>query len=146
MKQPNFYSAVFAIIRNEKWEILFQKRQNTGFRDGMYQLPCGHVENKETLKYAMIRELEEELWIQTHEDDLKILHMAHTFSVWRDYFNIYIEISKYSWILKNLEPEKCSQIVFKKFEDIKNDERFQYEVETLEKIFTWEKFSQKSTV
>ncbi len=39
MRQPSFYSAVFAIIRDEHGGILFQRRQNTGFRDGMYQLP-----------------------------------------------------------------------------------------------------------
>jgi hypothetical protein len=36
--------------------------------------------------------------------------------------------------LKNNEVEKCSEIVFKDFKKIKNDEKFQYEVETLEKI------------
>jgi len=33
MRQANFYAAVYAIIQNEKGEILFQKRKNTGFMD-----------------------------------------------------------------------------------------------------------------
>jgi 8-oxo-dGTP pyrophosphatase MutT (NUDIX family) len=44
MAQPTFFAAVFAIIRDDDGRILFQQRQNTGFRDGQYQLPSGHVE------------------------------------------------------------------------------------------------------
>lgn len=143
MRQPNFYSAVFAIIKNEFWEILFQKRQNTWFRDWMYQLPCGHLEEKETMKWAIIRELKEEINIDVLEEDVNILHIAHTLSVWKTYFNIYVEVLRYSWILENLEPEKCCELVFKDFEEIKNDEKYEYEVETLNRIFAWEKFSEK---
>lgn len=143
MRQPNFYSAVFAIIKNEKWEILFQQRQNTGFRDWMYQLPAWHLEWSETMKTWLIRELKEELNIEVSEKDMNILHITHSVSPERVYFNIYIEILKYSWVLKNLETEKCSEIVFKNFDEIKNDEKYLYEVETLEKIFAWESFSEK---
>lgn len=143
MRQANFYSAVFAIIKNDKWEILFQKRQNTGFRDWMYQLPSWHLEWKEIMKESLIRELKEELNIEVNDEDMNILHISHVICPDRVYFNIYIEIIKYTWELKNLEPEKCSEIVFKDFEKIKNDKKFLYEVETLEKIFTWICFSEK---
>ena len=39
MREPSFYAAVFGIIRDSEGKILFQKRQNTGYRDGAYQLP-----------------------------------------------------------------------------------------------------------
>jgi hypothetical protein len=74
---------------------------------------------------------------------MNILHITHVVTQERVYFNIYIEILKYSWELKNLETEKCSEIVFKSINEIKNDEKYLYEVETLEKIFKWEKFSEK---
>ena len=38
MRKPEFYSATYAIIENKKWEILFMKRANTGFRDWCYQI------------------------------------------------------------------------------------------------------------
>lgn len=143
MQNPNFYSAVFWIIKNEKWEMLFQKRQNTGFRDWLYQLPSWHLEWVETMKEAMIRELKEEINIIIKEEELEILHIAHVVSPNRVYFNIYMLVSNYKWEIKNLEPNKCSEIVFKKYDEIRNNPDFEYEVETLEKIFKWEKFSEK---
>lgn len=61
MRTPDCYSACYAIIENSKWEILFQKRANTGFRDGCFQMPAGHIEWEETMKECLIREMKEEL-------------------------------------------------------------------------------------
>ncbi|MEA3304759.1 MAG: NUDIX domain-containing protein [Patescibacteria group bacterium] len=61
MAQPNFYSACYAIIENEKKEVLFQRRANTGFLDGCFQIPAGHMDGGETMKQCMARELKEEL-------------------------------------------------------------------------------------
>jgi 8-oxo-dGTP pyrophosphatase MutT (NUDIX family) len=61
MRQWEYYSAVFGIIKNEKWEILFQRRANTGFSDWLLQLPAGHLEWEEFFKEALIREMKEEI-------------------------------------------------------------------------------------
>ena len=143
MRQPNFYSAVFAIIRNEKNEILFQKRQNTGFRDGQFQLPSWHVEGSETIKDSIIRELQEELWIGVLENDIEIAHIAHVVSSERVYFNIYANILKYVWDIVNLESEKCSEIGFYAFQEIENNPDFHYEIQTLKSIEMWYIFSEK---
>ena len=144
MREPNFYSAVFAIIRDNTWAILFQKRSNTGFRDGLYQLPSGHMEGRETMKEAMIRELAEELNIHVLENDLTIAHISHTVAGDRVYFNIYMEVSHYTGEITNCETDKCSEISFHSMEEIVGKPEFQYEVETLEKIFQGEKFSEKN--
>jgi 8-oxo-dGTP pyrophosphatase MutT (NUDIX family) len=144
MREPNFYSAVFAIIRDNAWAILFQKRNNTGFRDGLYQLPSGHMEGKETMKEAMMRELAEELNIHAWEDDLTIAHISHTVAGDRVYFNIYMEVSHYTGEITNCETDKCSEISFHSMEEIAGKPEFQYETETLEKIFKGEKFSEKN--
>ena len=44
-------------------EILLTLRKNTGYRDGEYELPGGHVEAGEDLMQAMVREAREELLI-----------------------------------------------------------------------------------
>ncbi len=144
MRAPNFYSAVFAIIRDNTWAILFQKRSNTGFRDGLYQLPSGHMEDRETMKEAMIRELEEELNIRVEESDLTIAHISHTVAGDRVYFNIYMEVSHYTGEITNCETDKCSEVSFHSMEEIAGKPEFQYETETLEKIFQGEKFSEKN--
>ena len=149
MRNPEFYAAVYAIIKNKAWEILFMKRQNTWFKDWCFQIPAGHLEWKESLKYGFIREMKEELWIDILEKDCEIQHISHRISkqdIWDDrvYFDSYIEVQKYSWEIKNTEPEKCSEL---KFIDINNisesdKELFWYDLEVIRKIKKWEKFSE----
>lgn len=142
MRKPNFYWACYAIIKNRKWEILFQKRKNTGFRDWEYQLPAGHIEWKESMKDCIKRELKEELWIDVKNIDLEINHISHRVSSDRISFDVYQTVKKYSWILKNIEIEKCSELRFFNLKNIKNKEKFWYDLEVIKKIENWEKFSE----
>lgn len=143
MRNPNFYSAVYWIIENEKWEILFQKRANTGFRDWEYQLPAWHIEWRETIINSLIREMKEELDINILEQDLEIKHISHRISKdVRVYFDIYIKITKYSWTIKNAEEDKCSEIKFINTKNIKEQNLFSYDLEVLKKIENWESFSE----
>lgn len=96
------------------------------------------------MKEAMIRELTEELSIHVTENDLTIVHISHTIAGDRVYFNIYMEVSHYTGELTNCETEKCSEISFHNIEEIAGKAEFQYEFETLEKIFQDEKFSEKN--
>ena len=55
---------------NEKTEVLLALRKNTGYNDGKYELPGGHVEEGEDLIDAMIREAKEELNINLKRENL----------------------------------------------------------------------------
>gem|GEM_PF-3992487 len=63
MRKPDFNAAVYGIFKNNSGELLFQKRKNTGFADGYFQIPSGHVEHQpvETIETSLIREMREEL-------------------------------------------------------------------------------------
>jgi len=141
MQKEQFYAACYAIIENEKWEVLFQKRTNTGFRDGAYQIPAWHMEWTETLKECLIREVKEELNIDVLEKDLDIEHISHRVSINRVYFDIYLKIKKYSGIPIIAESEKCSELKFIDINNITNKELFWYDLDIIKKIKDWEKFS-----
>ena len=47
--------AVYLLIRQDS-KILMIRRFNTGYCDGMYSLPAGHLDGAETVKAAAIRE------------------------------------------------------------------------------------------
>ena len=63
--------------KNNKTEVLLSLRKNTGYRDGEYELPGGHVEANEDLMKAMVREAKEELLIDIKVEDLQIVHILH---------------------------------------------------------------------
>lgn len=142
MRQPNFYSAVYAIIKNEKWEILFQKRQNTWFKDWYYQLPSWHIEWGEFIKKSCIREMKEELNIDILEEDLKLLHVLHRVTKDRVYIDFYLEVLKYSWELRNNELEKCSEIKFFDINNLWEKDFVMFDIESIKKSKSWIFFSE----
>lgn len=58
------------LIRENK--ILLLRRYNTGFMDGYYSFPAGHVEANETLTQAMVREAKEEIGVDIKKRRFKI--------------------------------------------------------------------------
>lgn len=132
MATPNFYAAVYAIIRNEKGEILFSQRKNTGFLDGKYQLPAGHIDGNETIAFAMARELKEEIAIDVEEIDLKVVHISHRVSFGgREYFDVYLEVSNFTGIPSINEPEKCSALNYFDIQNINKNDFVLYDVDVI---------------
>lgn len=60
--------------------VLLLRRFKTGFNDGEYGLPGGHLNGNEGIKQAAIRECREEIGVEIEPDDLKVVGVAHHFS------------------------------------------------------------------
>lgn len=93
---------------NDKLKVLLMRRKNTGFNDGEYELPGGHLESDEDLFDAMLREISEELLIDAKREDLEIAHLMHHFSGRR--INVIFKINGESFIPAIGEPEKCDKL------------------------------------
>ncbi len=145
MRSPNFYSAVYLIIKNEKWEILFWRRKSD-FKNGYFQIiPAGHLEWEETVFDCAIREAREEVGIDIQENDLKVIHISHRVSMGeRVYFDIYVEVRNYTWEIKLCEDDKCSEIKFVDIDNSGDDKFVGYDIEALRKAKSWEFFSEIS--
>jgi len=101
--------AVYLVLR-EKDQILMAKRKNTGYQDGNYSLVSGHLEEGESAKEGLVREIKEEAGIDIRREDLKI---AHTLYRPKDsYVCFFFEAKKWEGEIKNMEPEKCSEIMW----------------------------------
>lgn len=68
-------ASYLVLIKNEK--ILLQRRFNTGFQDGKYSLPAGHVEKGETFTLCVAREVREEVGVNLKAENLKVIHIMH---------------------------------------------------------------------
>jgi len=100
-------SVYLLYIRDEK--ILLLRRQNTGYNDGMYVLPAGHVEENETIPSAMIREAKEEAGLSLALTDLKLVHVMHRKEE-DERMDFFFLSNNTSEEPRNAEPEKCDDI------------------------------------
>ena len=76
MKKEKFLSSVYLIIKNDKEEILLQRRQGTKLWPGFLALPAGHIDETENAYDALVREAKEELGIE-----ISINNIVDTFVV-----------------------------------------------------------------
>lgn len=91
-----------------KKEILLALRKNTGYNDGQYELPGGHVDEGEDLLQAMVREAKEELNIDLKIENLKIEHILHHYKGNR--LKFVISANSYEGELRIGEPDKCERL------------------------------------
>ncbi len=106
--------AVYLILKNNN-QILMMRRFNTGYKDGFYSLPAGHLDGNETLKDALIRETKEETGLLIEASDLKLVHVMHESSditepADNERIDFYFEVSKYKGEPSIIEPHKCDDM------------------------------------
>ena len=141
MEKEKFLSAIYLIIKNDKEEILLQRRQGTKLWPGFLALPAGHIDEGENAYEALIREAREELGIE-----LTLDNVVDTFVVNRrnksllPYFDIYFEINNYKGKLEIREPEKCSELVWCNINELPED-MIDFEIEAIKKNQNGIKFS-----
>jgi len=95
------------LILREGAKILFGLRKNTGFSDGMYHLPAGHLEDNETILTGTAREAKEELSIDIDVPDLELVHTMHQRS---GRVSLFFEVARWSGEVTNAEPDKCERL------------------------------------
>lgn len=102
-------SGYLLLIRRGK--ILLSRRFQTGYEDGKYSLPAGHIENNETLTVGTCREIGEEIGISLTPDDLKLVHVMHRkhFDIRMDFF---FTTDKKDLKPKNIERHKSDDVAW----------------------------------
>lgn len=103
---------VYLILMKDN-KILLSRRYNTGFHDGEYSFPAGHLTENETLIQAIIREAKEEIGIKVNPEDLKLIHVIHRKKEKdreEDRINFFFIAKKWAGAPKIMEPYKCDDL------------------------------------
>jgi 8-oxo-dGTP diphosphatase len=93
-------------------EVLVTRRSNTGYRDGDYQLPSGHVEVGELPAQAAAREAREEVGVEIAPADLELVHVAYCSRHYggRDRVDFYFRAARWTGEPAIAEPDKCDDL------------------------------------
>lgn len=104
--------AVYLILERDDGCILLMRRCHTGYQDGNYNLPSGHVEDGELPRAAMVREAKEEIGIDVAEDDLEFAHMSYRpkHDETGNRVDLFFYAKQWSGEIINAEPDKCDDL------------------------------------
>lgn len=108
-----FFVAVHAFFMQAD-EVLLLKRANTGYMDGFFSLPAGHVDGGEAIETAMKREIREEVGIQIIEPLEPTLVMHRLVSPDEERIDYFFVIKTWQGKIFNAEKEKCSSLEWHK--------------------------------
>jgi 8-oxo-dGTP diphosphatase len=100
-------------------QILLGQRVNTGFADGQWSVPGGHLEDAESLPAGASREAYEELGISIRLADLAFAHISHHFDPDSEArIGAFFVATRWIGEPVNAEPEKCAAIAWFGFADL----------------------------
>lgn len=107
----NFLVAVHAFFIKDN-QLLLLQRYNTGFRDGYFSIPAGHVDGGEKIASAVKREIFEETGV-TIMDDSNPAHVMHRIvSETEERIDYFFIVDTWYGEPRNTEPEKCSMLLW----------------------------------
>lgn len=122
MEERNKLPVSVQLLLEKDNKILLLKRKNTGYEDGKYCLPGGHVEANEEIRQAMKREAKEEIGINLNIEDLK-LHMILNRKITNkgEYIDFIFKANNWTGIITNVEKEKCEEMIWVDISNIPNN-------------------------
>jgi len=115
--------ASYLVLINDEEKVLLLRRYNTGFKDGMYSLVAGHVDEGENFTQALIREVKEESSVEVEQENVEVGHVMHRKSDTdgSERVDIFFVVKNWRGEIKNCEPHKCDELSWHSLGNLPNN-------------------------
>lgn len=116
MSRATFPVTVHLLFIRED-QILIARRFNTGYRDGEYSVPAGHLDGDETVIAAGMREAKEEVGVTIEAGDMTFSSVMHR-NEGEERVDFIVQVQKWQGEIVNAEPDKCDDLRWVNFNDL----------------------------
>lgn len=93
----------------EQNRILLLRRFQTGYADGQYSVPAGHLDGGETVLAAAAREAREEIGVEIEPSSLTFSSVMHRHEG-DERVDFFVHVPAWRGQPVNAEPEKCDEL------------------------------------
>lgn len=108
MMRTKFAVTVHLLFFRED-QILLLRRFNTGYADGQYSVPAGHLDGGETVLEAAAREAEEETGLRIDQQDMSFSSVLHRLED-EERVDFFVHVRNWEGEPANTEPDKCDEL------------------------------------
>lgn len=89
--------------------ILLSRRYKTGYMDGYFSVPAGHLDGGESIFQAACREAREETGVIINEDDISFANVIHRKEE-EERIDFFVFVNHWEKEPINMEPQKCDNM------------------------------------
>ena len=90
-------------------QILLLRRFSTGYRDGEYSVPAGHLDGGETVMSAAAREAQEEVGVKIGAGDMVFSSVMHRIED-DERVDFFLHVRQWQGEPFNAEPDRCDDL------------------------------------
>jgi 8-oxo-dGTP diphosphatase len=90
-------------------KILLIRRFQTGYMDGHYSVPAGHLDGNEPVRMAAVREAREEIGVRINPEDIRFAGVFHRLEG-DERVDFFVHVQSWNGEPVNAEPEKCDEL------------------------------------
>lgn len=92
-------------------QVLLSRRFNTGYADGQYSVPAGHLDGRETVIAAAAREALEEVGVRIEPQGIEFTSVMHRLNG-DERVDFFVTIQSWDGEPFNAEPDKCDDLLW----------------------------------
>jgi ADP-ribose pyrophosphatase YjhB (NUDIX family) len=99
---------------------LLLRRFNTGYADGQYSVPAGHLDGGETVIAAARREGQEETGVSIEAEDVVFSSVVHR-KDGDERVDFFVHVREWQGEPANTEPDKCDELRWANVDELPDD-------------------------